>query len=368
MLYAVCTTYGPSTAFILPVLMRRHRKELRALTLFVVLFAMALGGGAISMQPGGPIAAARQVTPRIRVPEPGWFPVYYRGGEQLDHTYVWNDFASAVAGARRADVLILGTSRVQFALPVHDLRAFEKRTGQRAFSLALPGESFVVALEIIEKFDLRPPIAVAEVDGFFSEGPYVTRVVDEGWWGGVTTVWEEDLAAATWPVASPVLPSFIIRRPARYLLRSSAYGTWLPVLWPHRHTAPTVASAGSPAERMIERARGVRDALARRGTQLVLTCVPTGLGGCSPAYAHALADAIDVPVVTPPIEGLWTSDRIHLCPLSAKRFARALLRGVGKLEMFRGRPRRRSVAAGGVVAMADVPEDVQRWTRGAFTR
>jgi hypothetical protein len=323
--------------------MRKHRKELRALTLFAVLFAVALVGGAISMQPGGPIAAARQVTTRIRLPGPGWFPVYYRGGPQLDHTYVWNDFASAVAGARKADVLFLGTSRVQFMLQAHDLRAFEKRTGLRAFSLALPSESFVVALEIIEKFDLHPSVAVAEVDGFFSVGPYDTRVVDEGWWGGLTTVWEEDLAAATWPVASTVLPSFVIRRPARILFRSSEYGTWLPVNWPHRHGAPTRAGSSVPAAMTVVHASGVRNALARRGTRLVLTCVPTGLRGCSPTYAHALADVIDVPVVTPPIEGLSTTDGIHLCPLSAKRFARTLLRDVGELEVLR---RRRVVNSG----------------------
>ena len=110
---------------------------------------------------------------------------------------------------------------------------------------------------------------------------------------------------------------------------------WLPVNWTHRHGV-TVSSTGLPREGVIVHARGVRDALARRGTQLVLTCVPTGLGGCSPAYARALADAIGVPAVTPPIEGLWTTDGIHLCPLSGKRFARTLLRDLGKLEMLRG--------------------------------
>jgi hypothetical protein len=111
--------------------------------------------------------------------------------------------------------------------------------------------------------------------------------------------------------------------------------------WPHRHAAPTAPSKDLPGDRVVSLARGVRDALARRGTVLVLTCVPTGRGGCSPAHARALADAIGVPAATPPIDGLWTSDFIHLCPLSGKRFARALLREVGRLDAVRAVARAR---------------------------
>jgi len=319
--------------------MTRRRHIARALALSALLFAAFVVTGAALMQPGRPLAAARQVTPRVRFPGPDWFCVFYRGGAQLDHTYLWNDFASAVEGARTADVVFLGTSRMQFALPLHELRAFEKRTGLRAFSLALPFEAAPFPLEIMAKFDLRPRVAVAEVDGFFAPERtiHATRVVEAGWWGGLASVWEERLAALVWPVAGRVLPSFVIRRPARYLLRSSAYGAWLPVDWPHRHGSPTAALVGSPPEETVAHARAVRDTLARRGVQLVLTCVPTGFGGCSPAWTRALADAIGVPAVTPPIEGLWTTDFIHLCPLSGKRFARTLLREVGRLEALRRR-------------------------------
>jgi hypothetical protein len=306
----------------------------RALGLFGAVFGAIVAAGMTLMQPGGMLAFAHQVTPVVRHPGPGWFCVFYRGGAQLDHTYLWNDLASAMEGARHADVVFLGSSRMGFALPFHELRAFEKRSRVRAFSLALPFEPCVFPLEILEKFDVRPRVAVAEVDGFFAEARtiHASRVVDEGWWVGRTTVWEEDLAAAIWPVASRLLPSFVTRRPAHYLLRSPTHGAWLPFEWPHHHAAPTAPIAGEPPARTIELARGVRDALAERGTQLVLTCVPTGRGGCSPSYAQALADAIGVPAVTPPIAGLWTTDFIHLCPLSAKRFARTLLRGVGELD------------------------------------
>jgi len=309
-------------------------REGRAVGLFGALFVAVVVAGATAMQPTRALSFARQVTPALRYPDPSWFCVFHRGGAQLDHTYLWNDLASALAGARRADVIFLGSSRMGFALPLHELRAFEKRSRVRAFSLALPFEPCVFPLEILEKFDLHPRVVVAEVDGFFSEERtiHATRVVTAGWWGGLTTVWEERLASVVWPLASPILPSFVTRRPPRYLLRSTTHGAWLPMSWPHRHFAATEPVQDAPTARVIELARGVRDVLARRGAQLVLTCVPTAQGGCAPAYARALADAIGVPAVAPRVDGLWTSDFIHLCPLSGKRFARALLRGVGDLD------------------------------------
>jgi hypothetical protein len=317
--------------------MADRRRIARALGSFGALFLTAVVAGAVLTQPGAPLASARQITPPVRLPGAEWYCVFYRGGAQLDHTYLWNDLAGAVRGARGADVVFLGTSRMQFALPPHELRAFEKRTRLRAFSLALPFEPAVFPLEILAKYDLRPRVVVAEVDGFFAAERtiHASHIVEAGWWGGWASVFEERLAALVWPVASPVLPSFVVRRPPQYLLRSSALGAWLPVRWPHRHGAPAAPLVGTPPADTVDGARAVRDALARRGAQLVLTCVPTGRGGCSPEWTRALADAIGVPAVTPPIEGLWTTDFIHLCPLSAKRFARTLLREVSALAALR---------------------------------
>jgi hypothetical protein len=133
----------------------------RAVVVFGVLFALLVVTGATTMEPGGRLAFARQVTPQVRYPDESWFCVFHRGGAQLDHTYLWNDLASVMDGARRADVVFLGTSRMQFALPLHELRAFEKRSRVRTFALGLPFEPAIFALELIEKFDLRPRVAVA---------------------------------------------------------------------------------------------------------------------------------------------------------------------------------------------------------------
>jgi hypothetical protein len=292
------------------------------------------------MKPGGPIAFARQETPFMRFPDASWFAVFYRGGAQLDHTILYNGLGSSIEHARRADAIFLGNSQMQFALPMHELREFERRSRVRPFSLALPfGEGYRFPFRILEKFDLRPGVVVVSVGRFFreDESPAALQVMREGWWGGWTQVAEERIAARIWPFASAVFPSFIALRPPWYILRSSDYGTWQPVAWPHDHVAVTeVATDPSLA---VPAAARLRSALARRGTQLVLTCVPTFRAVCSPASTRALAEKIGVRAVVPTVDRLWTGDLAHLCPLSGKRYGRALLRELGELDVIRAMAR-----------------------------
>jgi hypothetical protein len=187
------------------------------------------------------------------------------------------------------------------------------------------------ALELIQKFDLRPRLVVANVAGFFQPGRSraAAAAVRDGYWGALTTVSEERLAAAVWPTASLIFPSFVTARPAQSLLRSSVNGAWMPVRWPHGHL-PAVSNRPLSAD--VDLARGFRGALAARGTRLALVCIPSYAGACGPESAVPLARKLGVSSLTPRVNGsLWTADAVHLCPLSGKRYGRALLRDVGLL-------------------------------------
>jgi hypothetical protein len=317
----------------------------RAFAIFGATLLALVAGGAIGMRRVPALAFARRMTPVVAYPDPTWFLVLYAGGTQLDHTILWNGFGSSIAHARRADVLFLGNSRTQFALPDHELRAFEKRSGVSAFAMGLPfGERCGFPLRILERFDLRPRVVVANIDAFFGDvesGP-ATKVAAEGWWGGLRTIAEERLAEAVWPIASCVLPSFVTPRPAAFLLRSSTHGTWRPGAWPHLHYRAAYREAPSPGPEELRIARRVRDTLARRGARLVLTCVPGVFGvSCSPETTRALADELGVDAVVPRVDSLETADIGHLCPLSGKRFGRALLRDLGALPVIRAVRHRR---------------------------
>jgi hypothetical protein len=311
----------------------------RATALFGATIVVLVLAGAVGMRRLPGLAFARQVTPFVRADDASSFLVWYRGGTQLDHTYLWNGIGPSIAHARRADVLFLGNSRTQFALPSHELRAFERRSGVSVFAMGLPfGEAFGVPMGIVERFDLRPRVVVANVDGFFRDfqSSASASVAARGWWGGVATIWEERIAAAAWPIASRLLPSFAVERPAAYLQRSSVDGSWRAFAWEHRHFEVAFARAPEPGPDVLRTARAVRDALARRGATLVLTCVPGVVGvACSPETTRTLAAALGVPAVVPIVDGLRSGDIGHLCPLSGKRFGRALLGELGRLDVVR---------------------------------
>lgn len=296
----------------------------------ILLILAAAGFAGMHLVPA--LAFSRQEAPRMRPPDPTWFPVFYRGGEHMDQTIFWNGFGESIESARRADVLLLGTSQILFAVRAHEMRAFEKRSGLSIFNLGFPfGEGYAFPLKLIERFDLRPAVVVVNVTEFFKHGESIpaAKAIRDGWWTGFTTVLEERLAAVVWPVASRVLPSYLATRASKGILRSSESGAWMPMRWPHAHRR--VGARPVPTEIDYPSARRFRRALATRGIALVLTCTPSVMQDCPPAAMRKIAAEIGATAVVPTVDRpLWTTDFAHLCPLSGKRFGRALLREVEK--------------------------------------
>jgi hypothetical protein len=319
----------------------------RATITSVGVFALLVAGGFAGMRRVPALGFARQEVPPLRQPDPGWAPVFFRGGQHLDHTIFWHAIGPSIEHARRADVLFVGSSTMQFAIPPHELRAFEKRSRVRAFSLGMPGEAYPFALDLIGKFGLRPRVVVASFDSLrpFRSAEAV-RVQATSHWTALTTVWEERLAAIVWPAASRLLPRFGTRRPTFALLRSSRNGTWMPLRWPNARYTGTNPQA---LKWHVRHARIFRDALAARGAQLVIVCIPTRRIVCTPEALRPLAEYLRVPMVVPRVDWPLTfSDLVHLSALDGKRFGRALLRDLGRLGVVRGLPSRRTGAPGAV--------------------
>jgi hypothetical protein len=314
----------------------------KATIAFVATLVVLVTAGFVGMRRVPALAFARHEVSAIERPDPSWFAVLFHNGMQLDHHILWNGIGPSIDNARRADVVFVGNSTLGFAIPDHEVRAFEKRSRVSAFSLALPAEAAGFTLALIEKFDLRPRVVVANVPDFFveGEGPFAQRARAAGAWTGRTMLWEEDLAAAVWPVASRLLPSFFMPRSPSTLLRSSTHGTWKPVGFPNRHV-PVSTTPGTPAWDHAVAAR-FRSALAARGAELVLMCVPSSRDDCSAASMQPVARALGVPAVCPRLDApLWTVDTAHLRPLSGKRFGRAFLRELGRLDVVRAIARER---------------------------
>ncbi|HET9869584.1 MAG TPA: hypothetical protein VFR02_03680, partial [bacterium] len=103
----------------------------------------------------------------------------------------------AVENARRADILLLGNSRVLFAFRAPAVRAFEQKSGLKVFNFCFPAnDGLVMAWEAIQRNDLRPSLVVVNENQFFDLGrsPYGTGTVEEGRWGAWTRVWEDGMS------------------------------------------------------------------------------------------------------------------------------------------------------------------------------
>src|SRR5690606_24024119 len=83
---------------------------------------------------------------------------------------------------RAADVLLMGNSRLMFALRGNVLRQYFLPRGLRPFALGFGHlEQHEFPLAIFRRYDLRPRVVIANVDNFFGgvPSPWAERVMRE---------------------------------------------------------------------------------------------------------------------------------------------------------------------------------------------
>jgi len=288
------------------------------------------------------IARVTTTASPIRYPDPSWY-LAFDGGPQLDDYVLYYGLGPSIAHARAADMLILGNSRVQFAFPDDALRTFEATHGVTIFSLGFGYvEGYSLPLDIIRKFDLRPKLVLVNVDDFFvdHESEFARVVRSSGRWGAVKTLWGANASARLLPVFTRVFPSFVTRYDDAYLLRSSTTGAWLPVGWPHADVPYARTTFRGGIQRYLPPALRFRDEMRRRGTAIVLTCVPAADEWCASTFVWVLAARLGCSFVLPRVSGLTLGDRSHLSTASAQRFAAAALGELERTREFRAIARR----------------------------
>lgn len=121
-----------------------------------------------------------------------WFLSYYGKPSKYvhsDHDVFYYGVGDSVENARKADVLILGSSLALFGFEYRLLDEFAERHDIKIFNMAFPGEpSGDFAQEIIRKFRLRPKIIivlaeVANATAFFTHSlsGHSQTAITQGW-------------------------------------------------------------------------------------------------------------------------------------------------------------------------------------------
>ncbi len=262
-----------------------------------------------------------------------YFLAHDRGGH-VDHHVLYHGLDDrARERLATADVLFLGNSRLMFALDRQALRAVMPTTGLTYYVLGFGhDETYEFPLALIERFDLRPAVVVANADGFFAgvQSELAARVQEEGWFDAVKRRLEATAAHAVRRRLHrfvPHWPDLIAGGREFVIYRSALDGTWS-VGTPFPQTGPLPLAPEPPAvslePRVVDRARAFKAALEKRGTRLVIGLVPSP--DFPRARARALAAAIGVPAVTPAVDRPRTMDGSHLTAESAREFAELFLR------------------------------------------
>ncbi len=275
-------------------------------------------------------------------PAPDYYLAHDRGGHIDHHVLYFGLDPEAIEHLRRADVLLLGNSRLMFAARPGVLDPFFEARGLRYYVLGFGfREADRFPLAIIEKFDLRPRWVIVNADGFFLDelSEFAQAIMEEtpfrAWQQRQEAEVSHDVRRALHLLAPNWLdvygrPGFPSRREL-IIYRSRTTGTWQLSPWPTGTTLVPRRDLSQPPIGRDQRgpAERFKAAMDQRGSRLLLTYVPTPrpLAG-GPAL---FADLLNVPLLAPSPPRLFTEDDDHLDETSAAVWSAAFVRELGRV-------------------------------------
>jgi hypothetical protein len=264
----------------------------------------------------------------------------------LSYHELWHGFGRSIENARKAELLIVGNSRVQFALREDVVVAPLREQGVNAFMLAVghsePGRFF---LHLIRRHDLRPKVLLVNVDERFFKrfpGPAAKHVMNSTRWAGSKEFYGDRLSWWLEGRIHRVVPRWLpYVGDSLVIYRSETTGSWLQLEEPER-PIPFKPNEGAFSADIPTRedsfAAEFKKEMDARGTALVLMTIPHP--EVNMARTRRFGEHWNVPVIDPEVGDLATSDGSHMIRSSAERYGRAVveeLMQVRTVQELRGR-------------------------------
>lgn len=250
-------------------------------------------------------------------------------GEEFDQHACYLGVSGTKEHMHKARVLILGNSRVQFAMPSPTTTSFFEAEKVPFYNLGFShAETAPFAMEIIRRHDLRPSLVIINVDGFFDRtpSPVGAKILKQSAWDTIKELYEKRASIALISVLSRLLPTLTYQRPERVIFRSAEHGSWHWHNWPDQRRPvpndPAPNEGASPPN--LGYASEVISELRTRGAQVILIETP-GILPKPGSLARELSRLTGARSILPLLTGLTTVDGSHLSPDSGKRYASAVL-------------------------------------------
>lgn len=260
------------------------------------------------------------------------FLAHDRGGH-LDHHVLFHGLgAETLENLRRADVLLMGNSRLMFAVRGDALRQYFLTRGLRPFALGFGHEEqHRFPLEVMRRHGLHPRLVIANVDNFFGgvTSPWALRVLADTTFDAWKTDVEGNVSHSVRRRLHTVVPHVpdLWKGEREFVIhRSQRDGSWFSAtdFGTGGRLMPFYRGRDVVRQHNLALAREFKDAVEDAGARLVFVLVPGR--DVSLTHAQMLAASTRVPLVAPDVPDLRTMDGSHLTDESAVRYARELFR------------------------------------------
>ena len=249
-----------------------------------------------------------------------------------EHFALYNNIEPrAVDALKQASVLFLGNSNTQYAFSTNAISNYFKNTGVTHYVMGFgQGAQSPVAHAVMKKHQLQPQMIVANIDPFFSSETNGTfaRVLDGG--EALATEFKRKQQLQRWQARVCSEPNsrwsvWACQGSAETLYRSRSNGHWLTQYYRdnQRHPVSTSSDLLDSLDAATLAANHFINSFNVRRECVVLTLTPRT--GTPTAFATALADRLNLPLVTPKVADLVTIDHSHLDKDSALRWSTAFV-------------------------------------------
>lgn len=264
---------------------------------------------------------------------PGTFLAYCRNEQYGDFehgAYLYGLEPAAIDAARRADAIVVGDSRAQFAFSTDAVHRYF--TGRHAAHYLLGmgyGSTSPYADELLRRHGLRPRVLIVNAEPFFTrEMTAVPAAVLRAEAGTRWAYWRKQQLARVHGALCERLPALCRQSPGG-IHRRVDDGAWIwdGLLVPGSVSLPFAEQtiADEEQEEAPRVAKAFVDDLAINGRCVLVTAVP-GLSADSRRVATAVAQAIGGVAILPEVAGLASLDGDHLNAASAEAWSAAFLR------------------------------------------
>ncbi len=244
----------------------------------------------------------------------------------IDGYIFLHDLEGVCSPLRRADVVLFGDSRLQFAFRGDVLKNFFAKRGMTYYVLGLPNGGDLIAQEILDRCDVRPRFAVVFETIFFTNRLTALddRMIESSLFEALKVRMEFEWAFAVRRHLHQILPHPIGRDFARkgwIVYRAVSDGSWWIAAGAQRDIP---ATSNDDIERPIpidhfRAAERFHARITAGGGELLLSFIPSRFVARNRSVE--IAQHLGVPLLDPKLSNLRTADGVHLLEESADRFA-----------------------------------------------